>query len=463
MAAAVAAGVALLSALATQPALAQRRAPEKVHGATLATNAHNLSQKGAEHARMKSAGMNTVSLAVWWIADETLNTIRPDQFTEPDAELGEAIDAAHRNGMSVALMPMFHCDPCALSRWRGHIKPRDREAFYDDYVDMIDHYGRLAEAHGVELLFLGSELTSLQGDTAEWRRIAAAARGVFSGELVYDVNWDAIGGVHFWDSVDVPSISAYFPLTEEARPSVADLKAAWRDGKQKLSMGVDAYATVEDLAKRTGKQVLFGEAGYRSREFAARQPFDSVATNGSPSEEVQANAYQALLETFGDRSWWRGVLWWVWEVEALPDPTGFSPRENQAETVLKRWFVDGIRPNAGGIATPAPVRPRSRPGVPATPAPSSPEAATTVPPTSVVDVEPSEPTEVPGPTIFADDHRESSAAPAAGGGADGSRDAHRAGAAAGAVALIAAVAGLGGYTRRRFRNESGPTDLDPMR
>lgn len=444
----------LVSSLATDPAAAQRKAPSKVHGVTLSTNAHNLSQKGAEHERLKSVGMNTVSLTVWWSANEALSTIQPDRFTEPDAELEEAVDAAHAAGLSVALMPMFHCNSCKLSTWRGHVNPLDRDAFYDDYVRYIERYAAFAEEQGVELLFLGSELTSLQGDTAQWRRIAAAARAVYSGELIYEVNWDAIGGVQFWDAVDVPAISAYFPLTEAARPSVDELNAAWRSGKQKLSMGVDAFATVQDLAKRTGKQVLFGEAGYRSREFAARQPFDSVSTNGSASEEVQANAYQSLLETFDGQPWWRGVLWWIWEVEEIPDPAGFSPRDNEAELVLKRWLVDGVRRGAKAApgATPStPGRPRTnRP-------PSSNPTATTAagPKTSLAGSGAADdgPTARPGRTTTSEDRSQDElevAAPEDGSPrGDGT---HPAGAAAGVAALAAAVAGLSGYSRVRVRS-----------
>lgn len=444
----------MLSAVVAQPAAAQqRKAPAQVHGVTLSTNAHNLSQKGAEHGRLKSIGMNTVSLTVWWLANEALSTIQPYEFTEPDDELEEAVDAAHAGGLSVALMPMFHCDPCKLSTWRGHIAPADRDAFYDDYVRMIQRYADFAEEQGVELLFLGSELTSLQGDTAEWRRIADAARSRYSGEIVYDVNWDAVGGVHFWDAVDVPSISAYFPLTESARPSVDELKAAWRSGRQKLSMNIDAVATVEDLAKRTGKQVLFGEAGYRSREYAARQPFDSVSENGSASEEVQANAYQALLETFDGKPWWRGVIWWLWEVEEIPDPDGFSPRGNEAEMVLKRWLVDGVRRGATSSSG-SPATTTRRPRSSASTAPASTATSAVSPSTSVAGGDPVTESSQPRKTTTSQDERddrefETASAEGASGAGKGP---FAAGTAAGVAAFAVAVAGLGSYSRMRVRN-----------
>ena len=460
-AAAAAAALLTLLAAATPDAMAQqRRAPERVHGATMGPLAHRASETGGELERMKAAGLNTVSLTVWWKANEDMSTIAPAEYTEPEAALALAIRSAHAAGMSVALMPMFHCQPCD-STWRGLIKPADRDAFYEDYTGFIERYATFAETEGVELFFLGSELTTLQGDTEDWRSIAAAARKRFSGEIIYDVNWDAIGGVRFWDAVDLPSISAYFPLTETARPTVAELKAAWRSGKQKLTMDNDSYAMVEQLARQTGKQVLFGEAGYRSREYGARQPFDGVARNGDPSGEVQANAYQALLETFDSKPWWRGVVWWDWEI-APPDDTSFSPRGKPAEALLKRWFVDGWRPTsaASGGTTVTTRRPRS-----STTAPSS---ATTAPPTSAdtsdstasTDTTPT--TEDESKPLRGDepdtDEADESAAPKLERAA--STSPLGLGGAVGALSLLLSLAGLAWYG---LRHRAAPRGHDPTR
>ena len=436
--------VSLLVALAAVPSAAgaDRRAPERVHGATMGPLAHRAAETGGELERLKAAGMNTMSLTVWWKANEELSTIAPAEYTEPEAALALAVRSAHAAGLSVALMPMFHCDPCD-STWRGLTKPVDRDAFYEDYVGFIERYAKFAEAEGVELLFLGSELTTLQVDTAHWRTIAAAARKNYSGEIVYDVNWDAIGTVQFWESVDVPSISAYFPLTETARPSVAELKAAWRSGKQKLTMDNDSYAMVELLARQTGKKVLFGEAGYRSREYGARQPFDGVSRNGSPSGEVQANAYQALLETFDSKPWWRGVLWWDWEIAPVDD-TSFSPRGKPAEALLKAWLVDGWRPSATSVAPKTTATTRA-------PSPTTAAAPTTAAPVTSLDTTTStaaadvparrreeledERLEVAAPPV----ERSAASMPLAAGGA-------------GAIALALSVVGLGWYgVRRRGR------------
>lgn len=448
----VALGVSAPSKVGAQ----QRRAPQRVHGATMGPLAHRAAETGGELARMKAAGLNTMSITVWWKANEDLSTIAPADYTEPESALAQAVRSAHAAGMSVALMPMFHCEPCD-STWRGLIKPDDRDAFYEDYTGFIERYATFAEKEGVELFFLGSELTTLQGDTSDWRNIAAAARDRYSGEIAYDVNWDAVGGVQFWDAVDVPSVSAYFPLTETARPTVEELKAAWRSGKQKLTMGSNSYATVEDLARRSGKQVLFGEAGYRSREFAARQPFDGVSTNGDESGEVQANAYQALLETFDAKPWWRGVLWWDWEIAPVND-TSFSPRGKPAEILLKAWLVDGWRPAAPAAAgKPAPAT-TGRRSTTTGAAPSTTASSTTAAPTTTAG-----PTGTSSPVPTSEQDRgdgpgDDVAAPSVQRASSASSV--RVGGVVGGLSLLLSVGGLGVYG---FRRRDRKRDLDLRR
>ncbi|HVA42061.1 MAG TPA: hypothetical protein VNF50_01100, partial [Acidimicrobiales bacterium] len=67
---------------------------------------------------------------------------------------------------------------------------------------------------------------------------------------------------------------------------------------------------------------------------------------------LQANLYQALLQTFSGYSWWMGVAWWEWS-----DATGDAartPRGKAAETLLRNWYVNGWRPAGVGTGgTPA--------------------------------------------------------------------------------------------------------------
>ena len=335
---------------ATGAQLSQQQAvdtlPEKVIGFSLGPFAQQQRTAGVENRRIKSTGANTVSLSVWWEFDERTSTARPGEMTNPDREVRLAIQSVRANGMSAAILPLLMCTSCETN-WRGSIEPSNKTAFYESYRGMIERYAKIAQEEGVSLLFVGSEMSSTQGDTAEWREIAATARSVYSGAIAYDVNWDAVDGVKFWDAVDIPSISAYFPLSDKRSPNLDTLKRAWHKSEVEHWMGRNSVAEVQKLASRTGKRVLFGEAGYRSIDWGTKLPFDYAHDEGDPNPALQADAYQALIETFDDKPYWRGVLWWEWDLNTSnPErETGFTPRGKAAEDVVRAWYAEGIRPS----------------------------------------------------------------------------------------------------------------------
>ena len=333
-------------AQATQQQQGVNNLPDKVIGYSLGVFAQQQRSAGVENRRIKTTGANTVSLSVWWEFDERTSTVRPGEMTTPDRELRLAIQSVRANGMSAAILPMLMCPSCETN-WRGSIQPSNKTMFYESYRGMIERYAKIAEEEGVSLLFIGSELSSTQGDTADWRKVAATARSAYSGAIAYDVNWDAIDGVKFWDAVDIPSISAYFPLSDKRSPNLETLKRAWHKSEVEHWMGRNSVGEVQKLASRTGKQVLFGEAGYRSIDWGAKLPFDYAHDEGDPNPGLQADAYQALIETFDDKSYWRGVLWWEWDLNtANPErETGYTPRGKAAEDVLRAWYAEGVRPS----------------------------------------------------------------------------------------------------------------------
>jgi hypothetical protein len=303
-----------------------------------------------EYDRLARIGTNTLYLDFYYQADSpNANSVHPNSETVPDAMLIADIQRATADGMKVVLMPKVYCKGCQYG-WRGDLQPTDPHAFMQSYTQMVLHYAQLGQQYGVWLLFLGSEMNHLQQYSDDWRALAASVRGTYHGLITYQPNWDSSAGVSFWDALDLVTVSAYYPLTATPQPSVAQLKSAWHSSSVQGWKGKNWFADLQGLANSTGKRVLIGEVGYRSTTTAAEYPWDEW-DQATVDQATQANAYQALLETFSSQPWWMGVIWWQWrgtdQDAGGPDMT---PRGKQAEQLLTKWWVEGWRPEAGSTA-----------------------------------------------------------------------------------------------------------------
>lgn len=298
---------------------------------------HNL-----DLGRVRDAGLTHATVAVFLDVDPlTQSSVRPGPATMPDADLLDTMRRARDVGLRPIVNLILQCTGCA-NAWRGALAPSDVAAFFASYRDATAHYADLARQGGAALFVAASEMTSLQRHTDEWRRVLAVARQRFGGPVTYGANWDALDGVGFWDAVDVVGVSAYFPLSDAEHPRYAELVAAWRGSRMRNFAGRNWFDELAALARRTGKQVVFTEAGYRSATYAARWPGDASGGR-SPDETAQADAYRALLATFDNQPWWAGVSWWEWISATPPGDTSFSPRDKEAEQVLRRWYRENRR------------------------------------------------------------------------------------------------------------------------
>ena len=310
----------------------------QVAGMVMSSLGQSESQSTAMNA-VAADGVNTVSLFVWWMTQQpTSTTISPFDATESDANLTADIAAAHADGLKVVLTPIFLCGGCE-GGWRGVMQPSNVPAFFASYRAFMNHYAQLAQADDVWLLFVGSEMTSLQGQTAQWESVISNARQYYSGKIGYEQNWDVVGQPQFLSDVDVVGVSAYYPLDDAAEPSESQLLSDWTNSQNATYKGHNWVGGLQHLASSTGKPILFGEVGYMASDYAASHPFDNNYINVNPT--LQANLYQALLTTFSGYSWWMGVTWWNWS-DTPGD--GRTPRGRAAETLLHNWYVNGWRP-----------------------------------------------------------------------------------------------------------------------
>jgi hypothetical protein len=278
-------------------------------------------------------------LVTWYMDRRDSNTIVPDPAQTPtDEAVGRAVDHLHALGFKVMLKP--HVDVKDGS-WRGTIRPADPGLWFSSYDAYMTYAARLAQAHGAEMLDVGTELVTMSDAryASQWAAVIDDVRDAFTGPLTYAANANAPGdeftSVSFWDLLDYAGLDVYVPLTSHADPSLDELTSAWRRNVN----GDDMVAAYRNWQAGHGKPVLFTEIGYRSLAGGNRAPYDFSLT-GAPDPTEQANCYEAAFRIWSQEPWLSGMFWWDWPTTPAPgaNDTDYTPRGKPAESVLTRWF-----------------------------------------------------------------------------------------------------------------------------
>ena len=164
-----------------------------------------------------ATGADHVELVVAWYLDDVhgVDVREHPRYTAPASAVEAAIRDAHARGLGVFLFPILRLreqhDP---NEWRGTLAPRDRGALFASYQRALVRLARLAERQHVELLSVGSELSSLDDDRGAWVPLVRAVRGAYHGPLTYSGNWDHFERVAIYDLVEYAGLCGYFSLAE---------------------------------------------------------------------------------------------------------------------------------------------------------------------------------------------------------------------------------------------------------
>lgn len=282
--------------------------------------------------QIAATGARWVTFTPTWYQDRvTDSAIRTTKETAGDDSLRSIIRLAHDAGLKTMIKP--HVD-LTKGGDRAKIRPADRDAWFAAYQGFITHYAQLAADNGVEQLSVGTELAGTSQDGEHWSKVIAAVRERYRGTLTYAANYDEYQNIPFWQDLDVIGIDAYWPLTEEATTDPARLRQAWQPIADELAA----------FAERRQRKILFTEAGYVSQRGTTTAPY-SWTVSKSDGDAEQAAAYEALLASFDDKSWWAGVCWWMWDDwpgsgETAKD-LAYTPHGKPAEDVLRKWWAHG--------------------------------------------------------------------------------------------------------------------------
>lgn len=208
----------------------------------------------------------------------------------------------------------------------------DWQVWEQGYRKYILNYARIADSMKVDMFCVGTEFR-IAGVKREafWRKLIQEVRQVYQGPLTYASNWDNYDKIQFWDELDYIGIDAYFPVSEEPAPTVAELEAGWQPIKKEL----------ERFSKQVDRPMLFTEYGYQSLMGTAGKHWEIDKGSDAINMQAQADAYQALYNVFWDESWFAGGFLWKWHLRkdyGGPANGAFTPQGKTAESVIKSHF-----------------------------------------------------------------------------------------------------------------------------
>jgi hypothetical protein len=295
---------------------------------------------GDEHWSKSLALLKAQTGACWiqmpiLLTQETL--ISTDVFQDTNApalySYAEGVRAAHAQGLRVFTTFLLTVKR-DRSDWAGDIyfqRKQDIGRWFESYWQAIQPYVQVAQEEKVEQLALGTELEWLAAHAPAqlWTQLLGRARALYTGSLVYDMNWTGLQEEPpAWmkdPALTTIGVSAYMPILLEPRPIPrSHLTLVW---KQREGAALDTFA------RRLGKPVLISEIGYRRHSDALADPW-RVHSKAPLDPALQASACEAALQYARSNPRIRGVFFWAWdEVGAM------SLRDQPAAIVLRNWFT----------------------------------------------------------------------------------------------------------------------------
>lgn len=289
-------------------------------------------------------GVNWLSIQVaWYQKSNTSTTIAPNQKTPTDASVTSLIQLAHHQGMRVFLDPFVNS--MQGSGWQALFHPRSVPAWFASFDHYLAHYAQLSQADHVDLLAIGDEFDTLDGVPAYepyWAHAIQVARRYYRGPITYGADYPDYQNVTFWRFVNDVGIDAYFPLSQAANPTTAQLRTSWNA----VANQIENWRLAAGLES---KPFVVTELGYPSEDGA-----DATPGTWYPQEPVnlalQQKLYLATFQSLWQRPWVKGIMWFWWanpsnpHWQGGPHDNGYTPRGKPAFGVLKEYFTNSPGP-----------------------------------------------------------------------------------------------------------------------
>jgi len=250
-----------------------------------------------------------------------------DRRTPDLSTVQRSIMRAKSSGFKVALHPILLIQDPEDPHWRGQLDPMEKELWYDNYQQWIVQLGRLAQRCHVDLFFVGSELSSMQNDRAEWLKILKSVRLEFSGPVTYSANWDKWAQVSFAEQLDGLGVNGYVPFPGHQAQS----------GEQLIQHLLPFRSRLLRWSEQVGLPIFFSEVGYPSHSRALDTPWNQY--QGQQIDvESQKRGYEAFIATFSGDQQIRGVFFYALHRDGGLRDAGYTPIGKPAEEIIRKYL-----------------------------------------------------------------------------------------------------------------------------
>ena len=253
-------------------------------------------------------------------------------FGETVKGVDQYVDELHKKGIKVMLKPQIW----VRGEFTGFIKmahDEDWKLFENSYSEFILTYAKAAEESKVDIFCIGTELESFIDERPEyWTALIKEIKKVYKGKLTYAANWNEYDRTPFWVDLDYIGVDAYFPLSDAQTPTLEDCKQGWQPHKVQLRSFSETFK----------KPILFTEYGYRSVDYAGKEPWKADRDMEGINFEAQSNAMQALFEEVWNEDWFAGGFVWKWfhdhDRSGGEKDSQFTPQNKPVEEIIRKFY-----------------------------------------------------------------------------------------------------------------------------
>ena len=249
--------------------------------------------------------------------------------------IAELASQAIQNDLQVMLKPQVWIP----ESWPGGYaldNEEDWKLWEKEYASFILDLALIADSLQIGLFCIGTELKISASERPKfWRDLIKQIRRIYKGKLTYAANWDNYKNVTFWDDLDYIGIDAYFPLSEDKTPLLADLVKSWRSIVRELRSFSENYK----------RPIIFTEYGYKSIDHTAWKQWEleRIPYDKNINLKAQDIAYRAFFESIWHEPWFSGGFLWQWythHASAGGDKNSdYTPQNKPSEHIIRQYYA----------------------------------------------------------------------------------------------------------------------------